>query len=269
VAPGDFEDPSVNGRFVRLVIADTGGGMDEQTRQRALEPFFTTKSAAVGLGLSTAMSVLRGIGGYITLQSEPRIGTTVQLYLPAAEPDATAAPPVVTAVGPAPATVGVGPGQGDAREGGPVTVVSPPTPAATQAPARPQANPDPGPQPHVAHVLVVEDQPELAQLIHRLLEPAGYVVTVSTNAETAIDTFATIANPTLLITDVVMPGMTGPELAAAMRDRHPGLPVLYMSGYTAAALGPQVHLDENSALVEKPFNRSTLLTAVERFTRPA
>jgi CheY-like chemotaxis protein len=119
-----------------------------------------------------------------------------------------------------------------------------------------------------AKVLVVEDQPELAQLIRRLLEPVGYAVTVSTDAETALDTFASVTDPALLITDVVMPGMTGPELAAALRARHPGLPVLFMSGYTAAALGPQVHLDENSALVEKPFNRSTLLTAVERFTSP-
>jgi CheY-like chemotaxis protein len=120
-----------------------------------------------------------------------------------------------------------------------------------------------------AHVLVVEDQPELAQLIRRLLEPAGYAVTVSTEAETAFDTFATVTDPALLITDVVMPGMTGPDLAAAMRARHPGLPVLFMSGYTAAALGPQVHLDDNSALVEKPFNRNTLLAAVERFAKPA
>lgn len=222
VAPGDLEDGSVAGRFVRLIIADTGGGMDEHTRQRALEPFFTTKSGAVGLGLATAVSVLRGIGGHIALQSEPRIGTTVQLYLPTAE---VAAPtPVVAAT-----TESAG-----ARDG---------------------------------RILVVEDQPELAQLIRRLLEPAGYTVTVCTDAENALAAFAAIHNPSLLITDVVMPGMTGPELATAMRERHPGLPVLFMSGYTAAALGPQVQLDGNSGLVEKPFNRSTLLAAVQQLSR--
>jgi two-component system, cell cycle sensor histidine kinase and response regulator CckA len=252
VAPGDVEDRSVAGRFVRLVIADTGGGMDEHTRQRAMEAFFTTKSGAVGLGLSTAMSVLRGIGGYITLQSEPRIGTTVQLYLPATDP---------------------------ATPGGPTLPEAPVTPAPVSAPAEPAAGapagaaPGPTPAPAAtgttrAHVLVVEDQPELAQLIRRLLEPAGYTVTVSTDAETAVDTFAAVADPALLITDVVMPGITGPDLATALRARHPGLPVLFMSGYTAAALGPQVHLDDNSALVEKPFNRSTLLAAVNRFTPP-
>jgi CheY-like chemotaxis protein len=114
--------------------------------------------------------------------------------------------------------------------------------------------------------MVVEDQPELAQLIRRLLEPSGYTVTVCTDAEKALAEFAAISNPSLLITDVVMPGITGPELATAMRERHPGLPVLFMSGYTAAALGPQVQLDSNSGLVEKPFNRSTLLAAVERLS---
>jgi CheY-like chemotaxis protein len=66
----------------------------------------------------------------------------------------------------------------------------------------------------------------------------------------------------LLITDVVMPTMTGPELAAVIRKHHPALPVLYMSGYTAASLGPQIRLDSNSTLVEKPFTRSTLLGAI-------
>jgi CheY-like chemotaxis protein len=165
--------------------------------------------------------VLRGIGGHIALQSEPRIGTTVQLYLPTAEPAA-------------------------------------PTPAPA---ARTEAARTPG-----GHVLVVEDQPELAQLIRRLLEPAGYTVTVCTDAENALSEFAAVHSPALLITDVVMPGMTGPELAVAMRERHPGLPVLFMSGYTAAALGPQVQLDGNSGLVEKPFNRSTLLAAVEQLS---
>jgi two-component system, cell cycle sensor histidine kinase and response regulator CckA len=224
VAPGDLDDATIAGRFVRLIIADTGGGMDEHTRQRALEPFFTTKAGAVGLGLATAVSVLRGIGGHIALQSEPRIGTTVQLYLPTAEVAATTAPSTTT-----------------------------------EAKKKPAGAPG-------GQVLVVEDQPELAQLIRRLLEPAGYTVTVCIDAENALAEFAAIHDPSLLITDVVMPGMTGPELAVALRERHPGLPVLFMSGYTAAALGPQVQLDGNSGLVEKPFNRSTLLAAVEQLS---
>ena len=55
---------------------------------------------------------------------------------------------------------------------------------------------------------------------------------------------------------------------AALRTHHPDLPVLYMSGYTAASLGPQLHLDENSMLIEKPFTRSTLLGAIRTLCGP-
>jgi len=211
--PGQLVDSPLAGRLVHLVIVDTGNGMDEETRRRAFEPFFTTRRAAAGLGLATAVNIMRAIGGHITLESQPRLGTTVNLYLPTAEE----------------------------------------APVPASAPATPTT---------VGHILVVEDQPELAHTVLRLLEPAGYAVTVATDARAAVSQLTNGTQPDLLITDVVMPGMTGPQLAAALREHHPGLPVLYMSGYTAAALGPQIHLDDNSALVEKPFTRSTLLSAI-------
>lgn len=120
----------------------------------------------------------------------------------------------------------------------------------------------------IGHVLVVEDQPDVAQLVQRFVERAGYGVTVATDAVDAAAKVAAGAPVDLLITDVVMPDMTGPELAAALREHHPGLPVVFMSGYTAAALGPQVQLDGNSLMVEKPFHRSTLLSAITTLSGP-
>ncbi|HEX8629268.1 MAG TPA: response regulator, partial [Catenuloplanes sp.] len=214
VEPGQLAEPALSGRLVHLKITDTGGGMDDETRRRAFEPFFTTKSTAAGLGLATAAGIVRGIGGHLDLESQPRMGTTVHLYLPAAGEPAVAPP---------------------ARSGTPTTV---------------------------GQILVVEDQPELAQLVQRMVQPSGYGVTTTTDALVAVAQVAAGAQPDLLITDVVMPAMTGPELAAALRVHQPDLPVLYMSGYTAASLGPQVTLDDNSMLIEKPFTRSTLLSAI-------
>jgi two-component system cell cycle sensor histidine kinase/response regulator CckA len=214
VEAGQLTAPAPTGRLVHLVITDTGTGMSDETRRRALEPFFTTRPTAAGLGLATTAGIVRGIGGHIRLESEPRMGTTVHLYLPAAEEVSTTAP------------------------------------VRTKPTAR------------VGNILIVEDQPEVAQLVQRLIAPAGYEITVATDALTAVAQVAAGAQPDLLITDVVMPSMTGPELAAALRIHHPDLPVLYMSGYTAASLGPQLHLDNNSMLVEKPFTRSTLLSAI-------
>jgi two-component system cell cycle sensor histidine kinase/response regulator CckA len=215
VEPGESGDDA--GRFVRLTVTDTGAGMDRQTRQRAFEPFFTTKPTAAGLGLATAASILRAGGGHIRLQSELRIGTTVELLLPAADRPAATVPDAATTDRPA---------------GG--------------------------------HILVVEDQPELAQLIRYLLEPAGYTVTVATDPQAAL---AAEMRPDLLLTDVVMPGMTGPELAATLRERHPEMRVLYTSGYAPSVLGPQAHIDDDSGLIQKPFNREALLTAIRRAWR--
>ncbi|GIF17805.1 hypothetical protein Ate02nite_05350 [Paractinoplanes tereljensis] len=206
------------GRLVHMVITDTGTGMTEEVRQRALEPFFTTRPTAAGLGLATTAGIVQGIGGHIELESQPRLGTTVHLYLPAAEEK---------------------PASSEARQ--------------SQV---------------IGNVLIVEDQPEVAQLVQRLIEPAGYAITVATDALMAVTQVAAGAHPDLLITDVVMPTMTGPELAGALRTHQPDLPVLYMSGYTAASLGPQLHLDDNSMLIEKPFTRSTLLGAIRNLCGP-
>ncbi|MCU7725150.1 response regulator [Actinoplanes sp. KI2] len=216
---GELPEGVPEGRVVHLVITDTGTGMTDEVRERALEPFFTTRPTAAGLGLATAAGIVQGIGGHIEIESQPRIGTTVHLYLPAAETRQPA----------------------EGRQ------------AANQV---------------IGNVLIVEDQPEVAQLVQRLIEPAGYAITVATDALTAVTQVAAGAHPDLLITDVVMPAMTGPELAAALRTHHPDLPVLYMSGYTAASLGPQLHLDENSMLIEKPFTRSTLLGAIRTLCGP-
>jgi two-component system cell cycle sensor histidine kinase/response regulator CckA len=218
VAPGQLAENAPTGRLVHMVITDTGVGMTDETRKRALEPFFTTRPTAAGLGLATTAGIVQGIGGHIALESQPRMGTTVHLYLPAAEER------------PAPASD---------RPGTPV-----------------------------GRVLIVEDQPEVAQLVQRLIEPAGYEITVATDALMAVTQVAAGAHPDLLITDVVMPSMTGPELASALRTHHPDLPVLFMSGYTAASLGPQLHLDANSMLLEKPFTRSTLLGAIRSLCGP-
>ncbi|GLY05742.1 MULTISPECIES: response regulator [Actinoplanes] len=220
IAPGQLAENAPTGKLVHLVVTDTGVGMEDEVRRRALEPFFTTRPTAAGLGLATTAGIVQNLGGHIELESEPRIGTTVHIYLPAAEERRKAE-----------------------RAGGDKNAV-------------------------IGRVLIVEDQPDVAQLVQRLIEPAGYEIAVATDALMAVTQVASGTRPDLLITDVVMPTMTGPELAGALRTHQPDLPVLYMSGYTAASLGPQLHLDENSMLLEKPFTRSTLLGAIRSLCGP-
>lgn len=108
------------GRHVRLRVSDTGVGMDAETRNRALEPFFTTKGrgTGTGLGLATVYGVVSGAGGVIQIYSEPGLGTSINILLPVqgVPPSEVAASGAETAPGTSAATVLVVEDDDDIRE---------------------------------------------------------------------------------------------------------------------------------------------------------
>ena len=108
-------------------------------------------------------------------------------------------------------------------------------------------------------ILLVEDEPAVRNLTRTLLEGIGYRVLSAIDASEAL---ATAGRPEeridLLLTDVVMPGMTGPDLAAEIRRIRPALKVLFMSGYSADILEDRGGLGTETALLAKPFTRAAL-----------
>jgi PAS domain S-box-containing protein len=210
------------GRYIRIVVADTGRGMDEVTRSRAIEPFFSTKGVGkgTGLGLSMAHGLAAQLGGALTIDSEPGVGTEVAIWLPES--------PEVSR----PATV-----------------------------ARVQGSPS-----NTGTILVVDDEEYIRVATVDMLTELGFTVREAATAEAALEVIDAGFKPDILITDHLMPGMTGVELAYTVRARQPGVKLLIVSGFAEAE-----GIDPSLPRLTKPFVQSELLRHIygERDHRPA
>ncbi|HEY5997055.1 MAG TPA: ATP-binding protein, partial [Candidatus Deferrimicrobiaceae bacterium] len=111
-------------------------------------------------------------------------------------------------------------------------------------------------------VLVVEDEPSIRSLIQELLPPRGYKVLMACDAREALGHAAEQESIDLLLTDVVMPGMNGRQLYEQVAVRHPGIKVIYMSGYTDEIVSGHGVLIEGARFLQKPFEASTLIRKV-------
>jgi two-component system, cell cycle sensor histidine kinase and response regulator CckA len=112
-------------------------------------------------------------------------------------------------------------------------------------------------------ILLVEDDPALQAMIREVLEDAGYRVVAAAAGDVAVELISRPGESIdLMITDVVMPRMTGPELARRVSARLGGVPVLYMSGYTEGAILESSDLPRESSFLSKPFSPDELLVKV-------
>ncbi|MGE0813548.1 MAG: ATP-binding protein [Vicinamibacterales bacterium] len=211
------------GHWVLLSVRDTGCGMDEDTAAQAFEPFFTTKDASEGSGLG--LSMVYGI----VKQSG---GYT---WIDTAPGAGTAVHVLL------PAVDGQAVPLADRRPG-------------TSAPAS---------RPAGASILLVEDDPEVRGLFTRFLESAGYTVHEAADGGLALDAFERHGGAfDLVISDVLMPNISGLALMRAIRLRRPDVKVLLVSGY-ADELEAGTTQAPHTVLVHKPVTRQVLLDRVE------
>ncbi|HMB78723.1 MAG TPA: response regulator [Vicinamibacterales bacterium] len=132
-------------------------------------------------------------------------------------------------------------------------------PRVDAAPIAPHAPPPVhAPRAGTQTVLVVDDADGVCVLAKRLLERQGYTVLIASNVDEAVRLFEQHASIDLLLTDVVMPVASGPELAKRLHARRPGLKVIYMSGYTAETISHHGIVDHGVAFLHKPFSADTL-----------
>ena len=184
--------PGLNeGDYVTISVADTGHGMDDETRKRVFDPFFTTKppGKGTGLGLSVAHGIMRLHGGAITVYSEPGRGTSFTLYFPACESTARTPQPQVTP----PDTVPRGAGE--------------------------------------LILCVDDDPALLAAMGRRLERSGYRAVCYADPRAALEDFRTRPDDFALALTDYSMPDLSGRELAAELLRLRPGLPVILMSGF--------------------------------------
>jgi len=114
----------------------------------------------------------------------------------------------------------------------------------------------------IERILLAEDEPGVARLMLRVLEGAGYTVTHAKDGIEAIELWSVQESYQLLLSDVILPRIGGPELAQRLRKQQPGLKVLFASGYTNEALSERNILSEGVEFLRKPFSAAALLKRV-------
>jgi two-component system, cell cycle sensor histidine kinase and response regulator CckA len=208
--PGEHAGP-----HVMIAVSDTGQGMDEATRARIFEPFYTTKPVGEGTGLGLAMvfGAVERAGGRVWVYSELGRGTTFKVYLP---------------VGGTPPTADEEPADDLVPRG-------------------------------TESVLLLEDDDMVRDVVERTLRRLGYEVTTATRPSEAL-ALAGERSFDLLITDVVMPEMTGDALVREVRAIRPDVPVVFMSGYTAGVL--DLKIGPLDVFASKPLTTGRIARAV-------
>ena len=217
----------LTGRFQVIAVSDTGTGIDPENFPRIFDPFFTTKDVGegTGLGLSTVLAIVRSHDGFLHVSSTVDIGSVFRVFLP--EPPAA----------PAPARAAHMP----------------------QPPSAPLAG-DEGQQ---RHILVVDDEDAVRDLIRQTLLRHNYRISEAANGAEALALFT--RNPgdfDLVVVDLLMPILDGASLIRELHRRRPRLPLVAMSGNIARdQISPETK-DSIRALLPKPFDAAQLLDAI-------
>ena len=111
-------------------------------------------------------------------------------------------------------------------------------------------------------ILIADDEPSVLEFVDRVLREAGYTTALAADGSQALDIAEQLGSFDLLLTDLMMPQMTGDELARQLRQKDPALKVLYFTGYSAHLFRKKKVLWEDEAFLEKPFSLAGLREAV-------
>jgi PAS domain S-box-containing protein len=211
------------GLWVRLTVADNGGGIEAATMEQIFEPFFTTKATGPGAGRGHAVvhGIVKSHEGAIIVRSTVGVGSTFELYFPA--------------------------------------VADAPEPSGDLTPARATEIP----RGHGERILVVDVDAVSGFAIEKTIESLGYVTTRCMRPEEALARFAASPSSfDLVVSDLAMPGMNGEELIEHLITIRPDLPIIVVSGFVESARQRIIARGAARAILRKPVTRDELGRAV-------
>ncbi|MEZ5962507.1 MAG: response regulator [Planctomycetota bacterium] len=214
------------GRFAVLDVEDDGDGLDPQMAARVFDPFFTTKFPGRGLGLAVVYGVLRRHGGGVRLDTAQGAGARFRLFFPLAEPAAVGTPD------PLPIS--------DRDDEAEPTTTKPAT------------------------VVVVDDETAIRDLLRVALRRAGHEVVATDNGADVERILGERAatESTVLLLDLTMPAMDGPEVFRRVRAAFPLVPVVLMSGHARPHVDDVARELRPDGVLLKPFDLATARRAV-------
>jgi signal transduction histidine kinase/ActR/RegA family two-component response regulator len=207
---------------VMLEVGDTGMGMDEETRRRCLEPFYSTKGKrGTGLGLAMVFGVMERHGGQIDIQSEQGKGTVIRLIFPIRTLSGTEPLPSRTA-----------------EATGPL------------------------------HILCIDDEPLLRELLREILERDGHKVIVADGGQSGVDEFRAAARGPqpfdIVLTDLGMPYFDGRQVAKTIKTEFPGTPVIMLTGWGSFMKEDGDMPDQINGILSKPPRSNELREMLRR-----
>ena len=237
VTPGSSElkqfspegDSMLPGNYVRISIRDTGCGIDKENLTKIFEPFFSTKEvgAGTGLGLATVYGIIKQTNGYVYVDSKKGEGSVFSIYFPEYIASGNAAEA----------------DQEKPEEQGPKDTTG------------------------KGLILLVEDEAPVRMFSSSALKSKGYDVIEAENGFDAMDLMDERGNEVdVIVTDVVMPGMSGPSLIEHVHKSFPDIKVIFISGYSEDQFMETFKDKQKVDFLPKPYNLKQLATKVKEMT---
>src|SRR2546423_1113686 len=220
-----------SGGAIEISVSDNGEGMTEEVRSRVFDPFFTTKGkAGMGLGMAVSYGIIRRHEGAVEVESQPGRGTTFRIKFPAASCPVKSSPT---------ATAGL--------EHPALALVPPSHTEGTR-------------------ILVVDDEEHVRVLLKDILESEGHSVSLAGGGREALELLGASAFDAIF-TDLGMQGMSGWELARAVRERNEAMPLAVITGWGEAVSSGERSAARADWVVTKPFDASQILDIAREVAR--